>query len=81
MSWGDDDTTFDVVVNEEQQYSIWPSYKDIPAGWRPVGKQGQKAVCLAYIEEVWTDMRPLSLRRSMEQSSDDSTIVMECADR
>ncbi|WP_371998716.1 MbtH family NRPS accessory protein (plasmid) [Tistrella mobilis] len=66
MSWGDETTVFDVVINHEEQYSIWPSYKPIPEGWRAVGKQGPKAECLAYIDEVWTDMRPLSLRRAME---------------
>jgi MbtH protein len=69
MSWGDDDTIFDVVDNREQQYSIWPSHKAVPAGWRQVGRRGRKSECLAYIDEVWTDMRPLSLRQSMEQSS------------
>jgi MbtH protein len=69
MSWGDENTEFLVVLNHEEQYSIWPSYKPIPAGWREEGKRGQKAECLAYIDEVWTDMRPLSLRQAMEQSS------------
>ena len=64
----EDTTTYKVVVNHEEQYSIWPAYKEVPAGWREVGKQGPKADCLSYIEEVWTDMRPLSLRRAMEQS-------------
>ena len=59
----EDKTIYDVVVNHEEQYSIWPTYKDIPAGWKAVGKQGPKAECLAYIKEVWTDMRPLSARR------------------
>ncbi|WP_394833992.1 MbtH family NRPS accessory protein [Pendulispora rubella] len=67
MSWGDDDTTFDVVINDEEQYSIWPSYKAIPAGWKAVGKQGKKAECLAYIDVTWTDMRPLSLRKALAQ--------------
>jgi MbtH protein len=63
----DDDTlTYRVVINHEEQYSIWPAYKEIPAGWRDTGKQGLKADCLSYIESVWTDMRPLSLRRKME---------------
>jgi MbtH protein len=57
-----------VVVNHEEQYSIWPADRDIPLGWREAGKQGTKADCLAYIEEVWTDMRPLSLRRKMDES-------------
>ncbi len=67
MSWGDDDTIFDVVINDEEQYSIWPSYKPIPAGWRAVGMQAKKAQCLAYIDETWTDMRPLSLRKALAE--------------
>jgi MbtH protein len=63
MEEREDTTTYRVVVNGEEQYSIWPDYKEIPAGWRDVGKQGTKAECLAYIKEVWTDMRPASLRR------------------
>lgn len=62
----DDTTTYRVVVNHEEQYSIWPEWKEIPAGWRDAGKLGRKAECLAFIEEVWTDMRPLSLRKHME---------------
>ena len=63
----DDDTTeYVVVVNHEEQYSIWPAYKEIPLGWSDAGKRGTKQECLAYIEEVWTDMRPLSLRRAMD---------------
>jgi MbtH protein len=57
-----------VVVNQEEQYSIWPKWKkEIPLGWRTVGKEGSKEECLAYIEEVWTDMRPLSLRKAMAE--------------
>ena len=63
----DEEAEFEVVVNEEEQYSIWPADRDIPAGWRTAGKRGKKAECLAYINEVWTDMRPLSLRKKMEQ--------------
>jgi len=66
MSFDDDETVFNVVVNHEEQYSIWPEYKEIPEGWRAVGKTGKKQECLAYIDEVWTDMRPLSLRQHME---------------
>jgi MbtH protein len=64
----EDLTTYDVVLNDEEQYSIWPAYKEPPAGWNRAGKQGMKADCLAYIEEVWTDMRPLSLRRKMAET-------------
>lgn len=63
----EDATVYKVVVNHEEQYSIWPEYKDNPLGWQGVGKIGQKAECLAYIKEVWTDMRPLSLRKKMEE--------------
>jgi uncharacterized protein YbdZ (MbtH family) len=71
MSWHDPDkedtTVYRVVVNHEEQYSIWPEYKEIPLGWKDVGKIGQKADCLAFVKEVWTDMRPLSLRKKMEE--------------
>ena len=61
----DDATVYKVVVNEEEQYSIWPSQRENAPGWRDAGKSGSRAECLAYIESVWTDMRPLSLRRRM----------------
>jgi uncharacterized protein YbdZ (MbtH family) len=73
MSWSDPDredtTTYKVVVNHEEQYSVWPDYKDLPLGWKSAGKTGPKAECLAYIKEVWTDMRPLSLRKKMEEAA------------
>jgi MbtH protein len=69
MSWGDDNTEFAVVINDEGQYSIWPTYKAIPAGWKEVGTRGKKSECLAYIDVTWTDMRPLSLRRALEQDA------------
>jgi MbtH protein len=65
----EDKTIYNVVVNHEEQYSIWPVWKDIPLGWKAVGKSGPKAECLAYIKEVWTDMRPLSLRKKMEEAA------------
>lgn len=55
-------STFSVVINHEEQYSIWPQELDPPAGWRLAGKSGTRQECLDYIEEVWTDMRPLSIR-------------------
>jgi len=58
-----------VVVNHEEQYSIWPVDRQLPAGWTDVGVHGSKSECLAYIDKVWTDMRPLSLRRSMDRRS------------
>ena len=69
MTQDEDDTRYQVVMNHEEQYSIWPDFKPIPNGWRAVGKSGPKAECLAYIKEVWTDMRPLSLRRQMEANA------------
>lgn len=66
MSFDSEDLIFRVVVNHEEQYSIWPEYKNIPAGWREVGKSGTKKECLDHIETVWTDMRPLSLRQFMD---------------
>jgi MbtH protein len=70
MTWDEeeDTTVYQTVVNDEEQYSIWPDYKQIPQGWRAVGKSGPKQECLAYIDEVWTDMRPLSLRKQMEEA-------------
>jgi len=65
----EDTTIYRVVVNHEEQYSIWPEYKEIPLGWNDVGKAGLKPECLAYIKEVWTDMRPLSLRKQMEEAA------------
>ena len=60
-----DRVIYQVVINHEEQYSIWPDGRKIPLGWQAVGKNGSKAECLAYIEEVWTDMRPLSLRKKL----------------
>lgn len=62
-----DDTIYRVVHNLEEQYSIWPINKVNPPGWNDAGKSGTKAECLAYIKEVWIDMRPLSLRKKMEE--------------
>ena len=63
----EDKTTYKVVVNHEEQYSIWPAHKENPNGWLDAGKSGDKAECLEYIKTVWTDMRPLSLRQRMEE--------------
>jgi uncharacterized protein YbdZ (MbtH family) len=72
VSWRDpdreDDAIYKVVINHEEQYSIWPADRSNPLGWENVGVSGPKAECLAYIKEVWTDMRPLSLRKQMEQA-------------
>lgn len=58
--------TYRVVINDEEQYSIWPARRENPPGWRDGGREGTREECLAYIDEVWTDMRPASLRRAME---------------
>lgn len=63
----EDTTIYTVVVNHEEQYSIWPAHKELPLGWTEAGKTGPKQECLDYIKEVWTDMRPLSLRKKMEE--------------
>lgn len=59
---------YTVVVNGEEQYSIWPEGREIPEGWDDAGFSGSREECLAHVEEVWTDMRPASLRRAMEAS-------------
>ncbi|MET7878893.1 MbtH family protein [Micromonospora profundi] len=57
---------FLVLVNDEGQHSLWPAFADVPAGWRVVHGEADRQSCLAYVEEHWTDMRPLSLARRME---------------
>ncbi len=68
MSETKGNVTYTVVINHEEQYSIWPTYRPVPDGWREVGTTGTEDECVAYIDEVWTDMRPLSLRRFMAQN-------------
>ncbi|HZM77694.1 MAG TPA: MbtH family protein [Candidatus Limnocylindrales bacterium] len=65
MFQDDDNRSYVVVMNHEEQYSIWPADRDLPAGWEQNGPTGSKEECLAHIKQVWTDMRPLSLRRHM----------------
>jgi MbtH protein len=69
MDEKDDTRIYKVVVNHEQQYSIWPVERANAPGWNDAGKNGTKAECLAHIQEVWTDMRPLSLRKKMEEAA------------
>ena len=71
MNEQEDLTSYKVVVNHEEQYSIWPADRENPLGWSDAGKSGTKAECLAFIKEVWTDMRPLSVRRLMEEGDPD----------
>jgi MbtH protein len=65
----DDQAEFLVVVNHEEQYSLWPAFKEIPAGWTATGPRGNRKVCLDWIEQTWTDMRPKSLRDAMASAS------------
>ncbi len=64
----DENTRYQVLRNDEEQYSLWPADIEVPAGWEPVGKEGTEAECSAYVDEVWTDMRPKSLRERMENA-------------
>lgn len=70
LSFDDETQKYQVVVNHEEQYSIWPAGRELPLGWQATGKTGYKNECLEYIKEVWSDMRPLSLRKQMEQGED-----------
>ncbi|MEI6187027.1 MAG: MbtH family NRPS accessory protein [Alphaproteobacteria bacterium] len=63
----EDNEEYICLVNEEEQYSIWFSWKEIPLGWKQVGPKGKKEDVLIYVKEVWTDMRPKSLREKMDK--------------
>jgi MbtH protein len=63
----EDMTIYQVVVNHEEQYSIWPADRELPLGWSTVGVKGLKPVCLEWVEKNWTDMRPKSLREKMAE--------------
>ncbi|MFP4436433.1 MAG: MbtH family protein [Chloroflexaceae bacterium] len=65
----DETIQYKVVVNHEEQYSIWPRERENPPGWNDAGKHGTREACLAYIEEVWTDMRPRSLRERTDATA------------
>jgi MbtH protein len=67
----EDRTIYKVVINHEDQYSIWPADRENPLGWNDAGKSGTKQECMAYIQEVWTDMRPRSLREAMDSRAGD----------
>jgi len=72
MDEQEDKTIYKVVMNHEEQYSIWPADRENALGWNDANKTGTKEECLAYIKEVWTDMRPLSLRKKMEEAANKS---------
>ena len=63
---------YKVVINHEEQYSIWPADRENPSGWRDAGKSGTREECLDHIGKVWTDMRPASLRRRMQGAPSES---------
>lgn len=65
----EDTTNYAIVVNEEEQYSIWPDSRELPLGWKRYGKEGSKEECLEIIQVIWTDRRPLSLRKRMEEAA------------
>jgi MbtH protein len=65
-----DNSIYKVVVNHEEQYSIWPAGRENPLGWKDSGKRGSEPECLAYIKEVWIDMRPLSPRKKIDKQED-----------
>lgn len=69
MGWNDeeDNKIYKVVINHEEQYSIWPEERENPLGWKSEGFSGSKQECINHIQKVWTDMRPLSLRKKMEE--------------
>jgi MbtH protein len=68
----DPEGTFLVVVNEENQHSLWPSFADVPAGWTTAHGPADREACLEYVEEHWTDMRPASLIRAMAEAEQPS---------
>lgn len=65
MSIDRDDTEFTVVINDQEQYSLWPTFQPVPEGWREVGVRGDRATCLAHIQNVWTDLRPKRWREAL----------------
>lgn len=67
MSQTQDQAVYHAVMNHEEQYSIWPADRPLPSGWRVVGNAGTKAEVLAFIEQAWTDLRPLSVRQDMDR--------------
>jgi MbtH protein len=61
--FADEDQVFEVVVNDEEQYSVWAADRALPQGWKPAGFQGVRSDCLAHIDKIWTDIRPLRTRQ------------------
>src|ERR1035441_5494456 len=76
----EESVVYTVVVNQEEQYSLWRAEQPLPLGWRDAGKGGTKEECLAYIKEVWVDMRPRSVRERVESGSDATPVVASSED-
>lgn len=70
-----DDGSYKVVVNHEEQYSIWSAERELPAGWRDAGVTGSRKACLEHISKVWTDMRPSSVRKATPEATTRSVAV------
>ena len=66
---GGDNRVYVVLMNDEEQYSLWPRNQDVPAGWRSVDFSGTKEECMKYVDETWVDMRPKSLREKMDAAA------------
>lgn len=64
----EDDITYRVLVNAEEQYSLWPAHLDIPAGWTFEGTEGPRDTCTTHVDQIWTDMRPRTLRERMDSA-------------
>lgn len=62
------DEIYLILVNDENQYSLWPEFRVVPSGWRTIGPRAKRAVCLAWIENHWTDMRPKTLAEQMARN-------------
>ena len=67
---GAEDGRYLVVINDEEQYSVWPQDREIPTGWKPAGKSGSREECLDYIEDAWTDITPRSVQERMDAGGD-----------
>lgn len=74
---GNDEPAYQVVVNDERQYSVWPADRDLPPGWHDAGVRGGKDACLDHIARVWTDMRPASLAARMARDTGNATTNRE----
>ncbi|RKG65324.1 MbtH family protein [Corallococcus sp. CA054B] len=68
MSVNGDEAEYIVLINGEEQYSLWFAHREIPGGWKRVGPRGSKEACQSYLKEVWTDMRPKSLRDALARN-------------